>query len=805
MSNEWIYNSPLGERVANLFDSVEQANNEQGLVDWVKLTGNDGDNDGWVNSVKEHLNIRQYGAKGEGLSNDTLAFQRAVAVGRGFRIPKGRYKLNGTLTPKGAITGSVNLGDYGVVADGVTNDFQALQRAIASGLSVVVPDGIYMLEGDLALAKAVDQLIYNNLKNFGAKGDGVTDDTTAIQAAFDASIGRTLYVGQGEYMVSQTIKVRENTSVECDGKYDARFANRTGVRFVTLGAGNPQVWTDRDPAGDASIAPMFVFAGDGIEWDGGYFETNLTNPWHSCIFIPANLKHTIRGISTSTSWLWGLYMDATWSDLNTTLTTLHPDIQASSLQEISIENCRLRGINPLAIRGTTRDPADTGTYPTWVWSYSGTSDIRVTNCEIRPNSAGGTALTLDARIRNSAGQGQGIWFFGNAFRCSTSETMFDFGEINRVLFVGGYGEAGTGVTAKVKISSTTGPITFLAGRYVSNRIWVDGEDTGLNLDGSNALLPNLTVMGYDGIVYGKSSILLGEGFVSLSVAGVSTVTIVNGGTGYVDGTTTITPSNGLGYGATFTPVITAGVITGVTVATAGRYFGTPTLTVTGAGTGASLTAVMGTSAPESILGSSDHPWGTISAGGLRARKAELLLRAVTQIQFAPSSSTITALLNSTGFYVKPDGTNDRLSVTDAIITAGTSLTPSTNNALSLGLSTHNWLTVRTAGVRSDGSTLDFRAGGTINFQPSSGSTRMSLTSTTFTVTPNATNARLTVTDTAVTAAAPVVLPSYTLSTLPTASSFTGGMIRVSNSTPANAMCYSDGTNWIDVRTGITVV
>jgi hypothetical protein len=603
MSNNWIYNSPLGERIANLFDSVEQANDEQGLVDWVKLAGNNGDNDGWVNSVKEHLNIRQYGAKGEGLSNDTLAFQRAVAVGRGFRIPKGRYKLNGTLIPKGAITGSVNLGDYGVVADGVTNDFQALQRAIASGLSVVVPDGIYMLEGDLTLAKAVDQLIYNNVMNYGAKADGVSLDDDALDAALTASKGRTLYFPDKLFTIGRTHVVGANTTIRCEGSYDVRTDGLVGTRFQTSGSGNPQVWTDINPAGDAAITPAFVFGGDGIRWDGGYGETFAGAGWHSFIFIPANLQHIINNVSTSLFWQHGGYMDATWSDLNTTLTALHPEIESSSLQEILVSNCRWRGINAFTLRGTTRDPADTTTYPTWVWSYSGTSDIRFFCNEFRPHTTNGIGLELDAKIRNSAGQGQGIWGWGNAVRCGSSTTMFKFHNINRVHFDAGYGEAASGVEAKLDILTTTGPVK-LGGRYISCPIYVDGEDTGLNLDGSNGLLPNLTVESYTGTIYQNSSILLGEGFVSLNVAGVSTVTIVNGGTGYVDGTTTITPSNGLGYGATFTPVIAAGVITGVTVTTGGRYFGTPTLTVTGAGTGASLTAVMGTSAPESALGSS---------------------------------------------------------------------------------------------------------------------------------------------------------------------------------------------------------
>ena len=48
-----------------------------------------------------------------------------------------------------------------------------------------------------------------NLKTLGAKGDGVTDDTKAIQAAIDQY--PNIYVPQGSYRVSETLKLRAST------------------------------------------------------------------------------------------------------------------------------------------------------------------------------------------------------------------------------------------------------------------------------------------------------------------------------------------------------------------------------------------------------------------------------------------------------------------------------------------------------------------------------------------------------------------------------------------------------------------
>ncbi len=45
-----------------------------------------------------------------------------------------------------------------------------------------------------------------NLKSLGAKGDGLTDDTKAIQAAIDQY--PYIYVPQGSYRISETLKLK---------------------------------------------------------------------------------------------------------------------------------------------------------------------------------------------------------------------------------------------------------------------------------------------------------------------------------------------------------------------------------------------------------------------------------------------------------------------------------------------------------------------------------------------------------------------------------------------------------------------
>lgn len=56
--------------------------------------------------------------------------------------------------------------------------------------------------------------IATNVKSFGAKGDGVTDDTTAIQNAINSlSNGGVLYIPAGTYVISNTLTITNNYTV----------------------------------------------------------------------------------------------------------------------------------------------------------------------------------------------------------------------------------------------------------------------------------------------------------------------------------------------------------------------------------------------------------------------------------------------------------------------------------------------------------------------------------------------------------------------------------------------------------------
>ena len=88
----------------------------------------------------------------------------------------------------------------------------------------------------MALTKVHNRLIEGaavNVKDFGAVGDGVTDDTAAIQAAIDysrLSSNGTVIVPDGTYLISQTIIVKSVIMIGLGGRTRSTIkANNTNT------------------------------------------------------------------------------------------------------------------------------------------------------------------------------------------------------------------------------------------------------------------------------------------------------------------------------------------------------------------------------------------------------------------------------------------------------------------------------------------------------------------------------------------------------------------------------------------------
>lgn len=81
-----------------------------------------------------------------------------------------------------------------------------------------------------AIATDIMALTPGSVKNYGAKGDGITDDTVAFQAALAEN--RLVYVPEGTYKLSGTIEIGDNCELELSQSTVLEFTQTTGNCIV---------------------------------------------------------------------------------------------------------------------------------------------------------------------------------------------------------------------------------------------------------------------------------------------------------------------------------------------------------------------------------------------------------------------------------------------------------------------------------------------------------------------------------------------------------------------------------------------
>lgn len=103
---------------------------------------------------------------------------------------------------------SKTLSDKPIVS---TNEFSALDEALGRVQNI----DQRFAETNAQLSESKKKLVYVNLKDFGVKGDGKTDDTAKIQEVLNEY--DNIYIPTGEYIVSSPLVINKKNKIISDG------------------------------------------------------------------------------------------------------------------------------------------------------------------------------------------------------------------------------------------------------------------------------------------------------------------------------------------------------------------------------------------------------------------------------------------------------------------------------------------------------------------------------------------------------------------------------------------------------------
>jgi hypothetical protein len=159
-----------------------------------------------------------------------------------------------------------------------------------------------------------------NVKQFGAKGDGSTDDTSSIQTAI--TVSEILNVPSGTYMVNSV------THISIPSDRILRLSEDAVIKSIT---------NDQD-----GYAILYLNDVDNVEISGGTIQgdrdthTGATGQWGHCISIYSSSNINIHDINLIDSWGDGLYIN---------------DVTNIVTNNIVVDKARRNGISVISVNG----------------------------------------------------------------------------------------------------------------------------------------------------------------------------------------------------------------------------------------------------------------------------------------------------------------------------------------------------------------------------------------------------------------------------------------------------------------------
>lgn len=259
---------------------------------------------------------------GSGTQTDHVPlWSNTLGTGLGFGLPVGTTG-NSTLietSSAGLLAQSIlplatSSAVGGVQVDGTS--IKAVGGVISTVAGTVSGSGCVQAASGVLSTTGPCNLSTVSVKQYGAKGDGSTDDTTAIQNAVNSGAGFVLFPA-GTYIVSQTITLPSNTTVSGVGRNSTIKSGPTwGTAATSIVGGNNYFanasWTNTVPSSvtdhdiaienlnfDATVTSYAsgALAINGVTWVGATRTSFLNNTYTSTTTVSGAYATSGNGVN----------------------------------------------------------------------------------------------------------------------------------------------------------------------------------------------------------------------------------------------------------------------------------------------------------------------------------------------------------------------------------------------------------------------------------------------------------------------------------------------------------------------------
>ncbi len=241
-------------------------------------------------------------------------------------------------------------------------------------------------------APAPTSTLERNVKNYGAKGDGTTDDTDAIQAVIDAvaGTGGTVVIPDGTYMINAT---RISGSRGLLLKSDMTLRLGAGTVLKAISNSSP------------SYSILFITQASRVNVQGGILEGDRSRHLGTGgesgmgIYVASSQNIVIEGVTAKECWGDGFYIGGTAGCQNVTFCNVVGDHnRRSGLSAVSVDGLMIKNSTFRNNRGTLPE-AGINLEPN---ASETVANTQISGCTLASNGGSGIQVGVAASNKGTA-------------------------------------------------------------------------------------------------------------------------------------------------------------------------------------------------------------------------------------------------------------------------------------------------------------------------------------------------------------------------------------------------------------------